>query len=73
MLLSNIWETAGICEVIYASKVIWRSWQYSAVFNDMKIEKLFIEGGAVTQNSGPDPFIVSDADTMLKYVTENKK
>jgi peroxiredoxin len=39
----------------------------------MKIEKLFIEGGAVTQNSGPDPFTVSDADTMLKYVTENKK
>jgi peroxiredoxin len=50
-----------------------RSWRYSAVFNDMKIEKLFIEGGAVTQNSGPDPFEVSDADTMLKYVTENKK
>mmetsp|Transcript_40377 Transcript_40377/g.65069 ORF Transcript_40377/g.65069 Transcript_40377/m.65069 type:complete len:199 (-) Transcript_40377:162-758(-) len=50
-----------------------RSWRYSAVFNDMKIEKLFIEGGAVVQNSGPDPFEVSDADTMLKYLTENKK
>jgi len=50
-----------------------RSWRYSAVFNDLKIEKLFIEGGAVTQNSGPDPFEVSDADTMLKYLTENKK
>jgi thioredoxin-dependent peroxiredoxin len=50
-----------------------RSWRYSAVFNDMKIEKLFIEGGAVSQNSGPDPFEVSDAATMLKYLTENKK
>jgi len=39
----------------------------------MKIEKLFIEGGAVIQNSGPDPFQVSDTDTMLKYVTGNKK
>lgn len=47
-----------------------RSWRYSAVFNDMKIEKLFIEGetGAPVQNSGPDPFEVSDADTMLKYL-----
>ena len=50
-----------------------RSWRYSVVIDDMKIEKLFIEGGAVTQNSGPDPFEVSDADTMLKYLTENKK
>ena len=50
-----------------------RSWRYSAVINDMKLEKLFIEGGAVTQDSGPDPFEVSDADTMLKYVTDNKK
>jgi peroxiredoxin len=50
-----------------------RSWRYSAVFNDMKIEKLFIEGGAVTQNSEDDPSEVSDADTMLKYVAENKK
>jgi len=47
-----------------------RSWRYSAVFNNMKIEKLFIEGetGAPVQNSGPDPFEVSDADTMMKYL-----
>eukprot|EP00307_Rebecca_sp_RCC1486_P009624 CAMPEP_0119406080 /NCGR_PEP_ID=MMETSP1335-20130426/547_1 /TAXON_ID=259385 /ORGANISM="Chrysoculter rhomboideus, Strain RCC1486" /LENGTH=191 /DNA_ID=CAMNT_0007430139 /DNA_START=38 /DNA_END=613 /DNA_ORIENTATION=- len=50
-----------------------RSWRYSAVINDGVIEKLFIEGGAVTQDSGPDPFEVSDADTMMKYLTENKK
>jgi len=49
-----------------------RSWRYSAVFNDMKIEKLFIEGGtgAPVQNSGPDPFEVSDADTMLQYLKD---
>lgn len=46
-----------------------RSWRYSAVFNDMKIEKLCIEGGdAPVQNSGPDPFEVSDAGTMLSYL-----
>jgi peroxiredoxin len=36
----------------------------------MKIEKLFVEGGAVVQNSGPDPFEVSDADTMLAYLSK---
>ena len=50
-----------------------RSWRYSAVINDCKIEKMFIEGGAVVQNSGPDPFEVSDAGTMLKYLQSAKK
>mmetsp|Transcript_64610 Transcript_64610/g.76502 ORF Transcript_64610/g.76502 Transcript_64610/m.76502 type:complete len:252 (+) Transcript_64610:71-826(+) len=45
-----------------------RSWRYSAVIDDMKVEKMFIEGGGITQNSGPDPFEVSDADTMLEYL-----
>ena len=45
-----------------------RSWRYAAVINDGKVEKMFIEGGAVTQNSGPDPFEVSDANTMLAYL-----
>ena len=49
-----------------------RSWRYSAVINDMKIEKLFIEGGAVHQNFGPDPFEVSDAETMYKYLSSKK-
>jgi hypothetical protein len=49
-----------------------RSWRYSAVFNDMKIEKLFVEGGGVTQNFGPDPFEVSDAGTMLTYLQSKK-
>mmetsp|Transcript_19144 Transcript_19144/g.31745 ORF Transcript_19144/g.31745 Transcript_19144/m.31745 type:complete len:227 (+) Transcript_19144:59-739(+) len=45
-----------------------RSWRYSAVFNDMKVEKMFIEDGGVTQNFGPDPFEVTDSDTMLEYL-----
>ena len=34
----------------------------------MKIEKIFVEGGEVIQNSEADPFEVSDAETMLKYL-----
>ena len=49
-----------------------RSWRYSAVINDCKVEKIFVEGGAVVQNSGPDPFEVSDADTMMKYLASKK-
>jgi thioredoxin-dependent peroxiredoxin len=49
-----------------------RSWRYSVVINDMKVEKIFVEGGAVVQNSGPDPFEVSDADTMMKYLASKK-
>lgn len=49
-----------------------RSWRYSAVIADGVVEKIFVEGGAVTQDSGPDPFEVSDADTMLSYLTSKK-
>jgi Peroxiredoxin len=45
-----------------------RSWRYSAVIKDMKVEKLFIEGGKVSQDYGPDPFEVSDAGTMVEYL-----
>lgn len=48
-----------------------RSWRYSMVVNDMKIEKMFAEPNFV-ENSGPDPFEVSDADTMLKYLQSKK-
>lgn len=51
-----------------------RSWRYSAVINDMKVEKIFVEGGSVVQDSGPDPFEVSDVMTMMKYLkSANKK
>ena len=39
------------------------------VVKDGVIEAIFIEK-PMMQNSGPDPFEVSDADSMLKYLTE---
>ena len=44
-----------------------RSWRYSAVISDGVVTKLFIEPKFV-HNSGPDPFEVSDAQTMLNYL-----
>ena len=49
-----------------------RSWRYSCVINDGVVEKVFVEGGGVTQDSGPDPFEVSNVETMLEYL-ETKK
>ena len=64
MGMSTVWDTErGFGE---------RSWRYSVVINDNKVEKIFIEGGAVVQNSGPDPFEVSDAETMYKYLSTKK-
>ena len=44
-----------------------RSWRYSAVFRDGVVEKMFVEA-PFKENSGPDPFEVSGADTMLEYL-----
>ena len=44
-----------------------RSWRYSMLVNDCKIEKLFVEPG-FSDNCESDPFEVSDADTMLAYL-----
>ena len=49
-----------------------RSWRYSMVVDDGKIEKMFVEPG-FQDDAGSDPFEVSDADTMLSYLKENKK
>eukprot|EP01035_Chromulina_nebulosa_P017409 gene17409-22958_t len=49
-----------------------RSWRYSAVINDLVIEKIFVEGGGVVQNSEADPFEVSDADTIVNYLKTKK-
>jgi len=38
-----------------------------------QIEKIFIEGGEPKEDFGPDPFEVSDAATMLKYLQSVKK
>lgn len=45
-----------------------RSWRYSMLVNDGVVEKMFIE----PEKDG-DPFEVSDADTMLKYIAPNWK
>ena len=44
-----------------------RSWRYSMLVNDGKIEKAFIEP-EFGDNCPVDPFEVSDADTMLAYL-----
>ncbi|MBS3170189.1 peroxiredoxin [Candidatus Woesearchaeota archaeon] len=48
-----------------------RSWRYSMIVNDGIIKKMFIEPGFM-DNSPTDPFEVSDGNTMLKYLKENK-
>lgn len=48
-----------------------RSWRYSMVVNNCKIEKMFIEPG-YSDNCPTDPFEVSDADTMLNYLKSVK-
>jgi len=45
-----------------------RSWRYSMLVRDRRIEKMFVE----PQEPG-DPFKVSDADTMLKYLNPGAK
>ncbi|MEO8754117.1 MAG: glutathione peroxidase [Casimicrobiaceae bacterium] len=45
-----------------------RSWRYSMLVRDRHIEKMFVE----PQKPG-DPFEVSDADTMLAYVSSNAR
>ena len=47
-----------------------RSWRYSALIVNGIVKKVFIEEPFV-QNSGPDPFNVSDAKTMLNYIESN--
>ena len=64
MGMSTVWESnRGFGE---------RSWRYSMVVKDSIIEKIFVEPDR-TQNSEPDPFEVTDADTMLKYLKGTAK
>ncbi|WP_309741821.1 peroxiredoxin [Chamaesiphon sp. OTE_20_metabat_361] len=44
-----------------------RSWRYSMVVNDGKVEQAFIEDG-YSDNCETDPFEVSDVNTMLNYL-----
>jgi len=48
-----------------------RSWRYSMLVNDMKIEKAFIEPD-YEDNCPTDPFEVSDANTILAYLKGKK-
>jgi thioredoxin-dependent peroxiredoxin len=48
-----------------------RSWRYSMVVNDGKVEQAFIEDG-YSDNCETDPFEVSDVDTMLTYLKSTK-
>ncbi len=45
-----------------------RSWRYSMLVKDKVVEKMFIE-----PDVPGDPFEVSDAETMLKYINANAK
>jgi len=45
-----------------------RSWRYSLYVEDGEIKKLFMEDG-FSDNYGEDPFEVSDAETMLKFLS----
>lgn len=45
-----------------------RSWRYSMLVNNGVVEKMFIE-----PNKPGDPFEVSDADTMLEYLSPGQK
>ncbi len=48
-----------------------RSWRYSMVVDNGRIEKAFIEAGR-EDNHGEDPFKVSDAGTMVDYLKSAK-
>jgi thioredoxin-dependent peroxiredoxin len=48
-----------------------RSWRYSMVVNDGKVEQAFIEPG-YSDNCETDPFEVSDVNTMLTYLKSVK-
>lgn len=45
-----------------------RSWRYSMLVRDGVVEKMFIE-----PDEPGDPFVVSDADTMLRYLNPEAK
>jgi peroxiredoxin len=49
-----------------------RSWRYSMLVEDGVIVKMFIEDG-FSDNCPTDPFEVSDADTMLGFLKENRE
>ena len=49
-----------------------RTWRYSALIINNEVVKMFAEPGKNDTGTDSDPFEVSDADTMLKYLQEAK-
>lgn len=49
----------------------YRSWRYSMYVDDGEIKQLFAEPG-FADNAADDPFEVSDAETMLNWLTAEK-
>ena len=49
-----------------------RSWRYAAVIDDGVVEHFFIEPG-FEDNAEDDPFVVSDVDTVMRWLTEQKR
>ena len=47
-----------------------RSWRYSTFIDNTKVVKMFVEPGQNDNGTDTDPFEVSDADTMLKYLED---
>ena len=48
-----------------------RSWRYSMLVYNGEVVKVFEEPGKNNASEDNDPFEVSDADTMIKYMREN--
>lgn len=48
-----------------------RSWRYSMLVKDGVVEKLFLEPG-FSDNCPDDPFEVSSAETMVRYLSDKK-
>lgn len=48
-----------------------RSWRYSAVIEDMKIERIFAEPG-IMDMCPDDPYILSDEENLIDYLNLSK-
>jgi peroxiredoxin len=50
----------------------YRSWRYSMVVNDGKIEKWFEEPGINDEGRDEDPYEVTDPETMIAYLRSKR-
>jgi len=47
-----------------------RSWRYSMLVDNGEVKRIFEEDGKNNASDDDDPFLVSDVDTMIKYLKE---